>query len=284
MAGCARCDMMVTVTDASVSFFESLKQTMPRPTSDIWQYFSTVPSDTKVKKAKCSFCGHEQSSGVTRLAQHLIDKCQAIPHNLRDELRNKTDVKGKGTTGAPYQVHDAGGIEDALAMLAGSPHHGLSSVPSSTLHHPFTSSTSTQATPQQRFTVPSPSANPRMSTISAPMDRSDQTTMDWHLARAFYAAGIPFSAIEHPLLIEFFKRLRPGYTLPCKSRLQQHLLKTEHWDLLEYEEQKPDLMLENSGRRNDSRVGGASHGSSNGTGPGVAVSESEVDMDPTAIH
>ncbi|RUS14637.1 hypothetical protein BC937DRAFT_93520 [Endogone sp. FLAS-F59071] len=263
---------------------------MPRPTSDIWQYFTTVPSETKVKKAKCSFCGHEQSSGVTRLAQHLIEKCQAIPHNLRDELRTKADVKGKpvpGSSSAPYQVHDATGIEDPFAMLASSTHHHvLSSVPSSTLHHHFAGQAPTpQPAPQQRFAVQPSSASQAMSALSAPLDPQDQATMDWHLARAFYAAEIPFSAIEHPHFVDFFKRLRPGYVVPRKRRLQQFLLKTEHWDLLEFEVQKPDLMLDSGngrGKGGVGRVGGAGHGSAN-AGPTGAVSENDVDMDATGL-
>lgn len=268
---------------------------MPRPTSDIWQYFSTVPSDTKVKKAKCSFCGHEQSSGVTRLAQHLIDKCQAIPHNLRDDLRAKQDVKGKGpaaSVGAPYQVHDTGGIEDAFAMLAGPPHHGLSSVPSSTLHQHFAgpaapaAAAPPQPTQQQhRFSVPAPAGNTSLPGISAPLDPQDQATMDWHLARAFYAAEIPFSAVENPHFVDFFKRLRPGYVIPRKRRLQQFLLKTEHWDILEYEIQKPDLMLENGGGRAKNGVGrvNGTHGQSNGTSAGGNRPENDVDLDSAGL-
>ncbi|RUP32787.1 hypothetical protein BC936DRAFT_138578 [Jimgerdemannia flammicorona] len=210
-------------------FFTKEPATMPRPSSDIWQYFTIVPSETKVKKAKCNFCGHEQSSGVTRLANHLTEKCQSLPPELRTELRSKTDLN-KTKSG-----HDSGGLEDALAILDGSSH-----MSSGSSHNNFAAS----SLATQRFHV-----------APARMDPQDQSTIDRCLARAFFASGISFAAVEHPLVIDVLRRLRPEYVVPRKRRLQQLLLKTEHWDLVEYEIQKPDFIAENGGGEKNGPAG-----------------------------
>ncbi|KAF7730131.1 hypothetical protein EC973_002739 [Apophysomyces ossiformis] len=85
----------------------------------------------------------------------------------------------------------------------------------------------TTTTARQSISIASSSA----SSIERP---PRQAFLDWHLARAMFAADIPFDAIEHPLFIDFLKRLQPEYVPPKKSRLQQFLLKEQHWDLIKW--------------------------------------------------
>ncbi|KAI8077185.1 hypothetical protein BDF21DRAFT_422274 [Thamnidium elegans] len=66
--------------------------------------------------------------------------------------------------------------------------------------------------------------------------------LDCQLARALFSAKIPFESIEDPHFIDFLKRLQPNYTVPKKRRLQQFLLKEQHWDLIPWDNEA-DLLL-----------------------------------------
>jgi len=63
-------------------------------------------------------------------------------------------------------------------------------------------------------------------------DSTVQTSLDWQLARALFAADVSLRAVENPLFIQFLGRLNPNYKVPTWRQLQQLLLKREHWDLL----------------------------------------------------
>ncbi|KAI9486150.1 MAG: hypothetical protein EXX96DRAFT_547834 [Benjaminiella poitrasii] len=69
---------------------------MPRPLSDSWQYFELLsPDNGRNRKARCTFCGHEQAAGITRLHQHLLYRCSKISADIRDQLRQKQEDRSK---------------------------------------------------------------------------------------------------------------------------------------------------------------------------------------------
>ncbi|KAI7904793.1 uncharacterized protein BX663DRAFT_503548 [Cokeromyces recurvatus] len=70
-----------------------------------------------------------------------------------------------------------------------------------------------------------------------------QAMLDWQLARALFSANIPFESIEHPLMIDFFKRLQPNYVVPKGKRLLQYLLKEQHWDLIQWDDNRQQQRL-----------------------------------------
>ncbi|KAI8987314.1 hypothetical protein BDF20DRAFT_849393 [Mycotypha africana] len=79
---------------------------MPRPLSDSWQYFELLPPDNgRSRKARCTFCGHEQAAGITRLHQHLLYRCSRIPADIRDQLRQKQEDRNRDAS-PPHNSHN----------------------------------------------------------------------------------------------------------------------------------------------------------------------------------
>lgn len=256
---------------------------MPRPQSDIWQYFTVHEGpEGQGRKARCSFCGHQQACGITRLHQHLLRKCPRIPIDLRNNLQQREDARGRvvvsaatmanltavqrqalersdrsasatAAAAAAAAAHDIGysmEIDRALSTLAA---HGISplqptpydALPASNLLQ------QQQARSPFRFDAPSPTlqyapANSNsailatttaappgsMTTNTSSQQARTQSMLDWHLARALFSANIPFTVVDNPHMAEFLRRMRPGYVVPRPQRLQQYLLKEQHWDLI----------------------------------------------------
>ncbi|KAG0174257.1 hypothetical protein DFQ28_002904 [Apophysomyces sp. BC1034] len=200
---------------------------MPRPQSEIWQYFS-VHDNSKGKgaKARCSYCGHEQACGITRLHRHLLRKCPNIPTNLRDELRQKEEGRSNA------QLNIAMNAANAASNDLDNPFDCTIGSLQTSVHSYDQTSASQQQKEDMSHAVPLPAR-------TATERPQAQAFLDWHLSRAMFAANIPFEAIENPLFVDFLKRLQPNYVPPKKSRLQQFLLKEQHWDLINWNDADP---------------------------------------------
>lgn len=227
---------------------------MPRPQSDTWRYFTIIEGpDGKGRKASCSYCGHQQACGVTRLHQHLLKKCPNIPPSLRAELRQREESRARSSPPQQQANHDSNNnekypamdIDRALSTLAA---HGIS--------------TSRQQQQQQETTTQpidsnSTSSSTTTSSIMASgqqQQQQEQAMLDWLLARALFSANIPFNAVEDQHMISFLKRMRPGYVVPKAYKLQQHLLKEQHWDLIECDKSDPTTIRPCSPTRNTTPV------------------------------
>lgn len=51
------------------------------------------------------------------------------------------------------------------------------------------------------------------------------------MAKAIFISGIPLSSVEHPLWIEFFKKVRPSYNLPSRFRLASTYLDSQYSEM-----------------------------------------------------
>lgn len=184
---------------------------MPRPPSDIWNHFTTYDDpSSRVKRARCHYCDHQQACSITRLQKHLSRSCPNVPDVVRQEITSRS--LGRLKTMAPFVTYDTNpptDLDDALQVLARASYN----LPS------------TSATAAARGVTGSlPTAGKFDSTV--------QTSLDWQLARALFAADVSLRAVENPLFIQFLGRLNPNYKVPTWRQLQQLLLKREHWDLL----------------------------------------------------
>ncbi|CAB4484275.1 unnamed protein product [Rhizophagus irregularis] len=56
------------------------------------------------------------------------------------------------------------------------------------------------------------------------MSEEEQENLEFQLAQALYSAGVPFSFVDNPLVIQFFQCLRPSFKLPNRKRLADELL------------------------------------------------------------
>ncbi|KAG2201704.1 hypothetical protein INT46_004333 [Mucor plumbeus] len=233
---------------------------MPRPLSDSWQYFELLSSDNgKSKKARCSFCNHIQSASITRLHQHLLYRCSRISSKTRDQLRQKQDDRGNDSpaqnrnellqpqSSSNVNYHFNSALENTLdpsSSASLNPHSNYfdaalsptGSTNFSTVNHiAFTSSNDNMNQHNQQQHRHHHHTNQQQQNQHQQPDRS-QAMLDWHLARALFSANISFDKIENPHIVEFFKCLQPNYIVPKAGRLQQFLLKEQHWDLIQWSE------------------------------------------------
>ncbi|KAI8377895.1 uncharacterized protein BYT42DRAFT_572098 [Radiomyces spectabilis] len=198
---------------------------MPRPKSDLWQYFirSTNRGD---RRSRCRFCGLTMAAGITRLQKHLLTKCSDIPAALVEEIRRK-QARLRRPPPPPLQSSSSSTTRPSPRPNSNvSTHRGRDVLPA------VASSSSAPMRIQ-----PTVSAHPPLNTQSSPV--TSNSTLDERLARALFAADIPFKAMEHPLMVDFLKSLRPDYQVPSRRQLQQYLLKENHWDLIDMTEESP---------------------------------------------
>jgi len=184
---------------------------MPRPPSDIWHHFTTYDDpSSRVKRARCHYCDHQQACSITRLQKHLSRTCPNVPDVVRQEITSRSLSRLKTVT--PFVTYDADPPTDLDAAL--------------------------QVLARASYNLPSTSVAAATRGVAGSfsttgkLDSSIQTSLDWQLARALYAADVSLKAVEHPLFIQFLTRLNPNYKPPKWRQLQQYLLKREHWDLL----------------------------------------------------
>jgi hypothetical protein len=55
---------------------------MPRPNGLIWKYF-TPHRKGKYKSGVCKFCGDAYITNATRMRNHITNKCQKVPDNVK---------------------------------------------------------------------------------------------------------------------------------------------------------------------------------------------------------
>jgi hypothetical protein len=60
-----------------------------------------------------------------------------------------------------------------------------------------------------------------------PLPVSEQNALDQAVLKAWVIAGIPFSVIENPFIIDLFMRLNPAYIPPSRTTLSGRILKEE---------------------------------------------------------
>ncbi|KAI9357758.1 hypothetical protein BD770DRAFT_427518 [Pilaira anomala] len=223
---------------------------MPRPLSDSWQYFELLsPDNSRNRKAKCNFCGHKQAAGITRLHQHLLYRCSRISPDLRDQLRQKHEDQGRESPPKGNSVLSHHLPQNSLdyqydSTLQNTLQNSNSNVsnnnqqqsPSHINPHPtyFEAATALSPTATANFSTAFPPTT-TTTTNNNTLGQQQQVMLDCQLARALFSANIPFESIENPHFVDFLKRLQPNYTVPKKRRLQQFLLKEQHWDLIPWD-------------------------------------------------
>lgn len=60
-----------------------------------------------------------------------------------------------------------------------------------------------------------------------------QETLNQTLAKAVFISGSPLAMVEHPLWVDFFKKLRPSYKLPSRFRMATTYLEAQYTEMKE---------------------------------------------------
>jgi Protein of unknown function (DUF 659)/hAT family C-terminal dimerisation region len=100
---------------------------------------------------------------------------------------------------------------------------------------PSNAKSPTQDTTTPNITNPSPNTTKvkrptkrtKLSTIDSFVDcvsEEEQETLEFLLAQALFSAGVPFSFVENPYVIQFFNYLRPSFKLPNRRKIADELL------------------------------------------------------------
>lgn len=58
-----------------------------------------------------------------------------------------------------------------------------------------------------------------------------QERLNQYLAKAIFVSGSPLALVEHPLWIDFFKKIRPSYVLPSRYRLASTYLDAQYTEM-----------------------------------------------------
>uniref|UniRef100_A0A6P7H081 Uncharacterized protein LOC114349221 n=1 Tax=Diabrotica virgifera virgifera TaxID=50390 RepID=A0A6P7H081_DIAVI len=67
------------------------------------------------------------------------------------------------------------------------------------------------------------------------MSAQENSNLNQSLAKAIFISGSPLSLVEHPIWIDFFKKLKPSYKFPTRKCVSTTLLDKE------YKQMKADL-------------------------------------------
>ncbi|CAG8785225.1 14638_t:CDS:2 [Cetraspora pellucida] len=60
--------------------------------------------------------------------------------------------------------------------------------------------------------------------ISIPYISTKQESLEYILAQALFATGVPFSFLDNPYVIKFFQHIRPAFKLPNQKKLADELI------------------------------------------------------------
>ncbi|CAG8465618.1 3017_t:CDS:1, partial [Funneliformis caledonium] len=63
------------------------------------------------------------------------------------------------------------------------------------------------------------------------MKEEEQESLEFLLAQALYSAGVPFTFVDNPFVIQFFKYLRPSFKLPNRKKIANELLDEVYEDV-----------------------------------------------------
>ncbi|CAG2120466.1 unnamed protein product, partial [Medioppia subpectinata] len=89
------------------SFLNNTKSTEPIKTrlSNIWNHYDNCNDSEGKETYKCQYCGQLYATrNATKFRQHLVDRCERIPENIRQELTLETMESSRTWTQAKVPV------------------------------------------------------------------------------------------------------------------------------------------------------------------------------------
>jgi hypothetical protein len=224
---------------------------MPKGKTDIWNHFSLHKSTKcRDKCAFCNFCNQSFKVNATRMRKHLVRDCNKCPKVIKvlyadqvacSSFKLKSDVvdrKPSTSTSQSNSEFPAVEVNNIIDINEDSIPSTSSMVPISVsgtrVHNQRTQNTELVVSEPQPADVTS-SADMKIKTImqrrqvtlysfADTMSTSDQNELDVCFAKAVYATASPLSMAENQHWLEFFKKLRPSWTVPSRYEMSNRLL------------------------------------------------------------
>ncbi|CAB4460063.1 unnamed protein product [Rhizophagus irregularis] len=171
---------------------------MTKKKGPVWKHW-TVITQNQVENSKsnshfsvqCNYCTKIFDRAVpSRMQVHLDNECSGVPDNAKSAKQN------------------VGSQDSILKTTQSLPNIVLNSIPTDTLTNRPVKRIKTQ----------------KIENFIDRMSEEEQENLEFQLAQALYSAGVPFSFVDNPLVIQFFQCLRPSFKLPNRKGLADELL------------------------------------------------------------
>jgi len=193
---------------------------MVRQLSDLWVHvLEKHQTNQQTQAVTCVYCGTKYTAaGASTIARHLKG-CKRLPDDVRDEIGLPTPESSRSSRPSKRQRLSTEEPPESLAESA-SAMSQRSSVRATTSVSRVSATSETASTSSSN----SKGKSRKIETWFDTINREEEKDLDEAVARAWYVAGLPFSAIDNTFVRAVFKKLRPAYEPPTRKRLAGSLL------------------------------------------------------------
>ncbi|XP_065318646.1 uncharacterized protein LOC135926645 [Gordionus sp. m RMFG-2023] len=198
---------------------------MVKPKHHVWKHFQEV-RDGKSVKAVCKFCKMSYITHVDRMVKHLLSSCTMCPVIIKEKFysNSKISTSTKNITNVICNTSKSKSNEE-LGEISENDYqmNNILSCDSGEFDSIISNQSTSKAIKYKS-----------QSCITGFIDRinpKEKNELDQLFAKAVYASNLPFHITENPYIQEFFKKIRPIYTLPRRRQLAGYLLDKASGDM-----------------------------------------------------
>lgn len=147
-----------------------------RPFDPVWQFFTKVDNDTKVK---CVGCGTSVSAKIERLKNHRARCVSTNEAEIEDVTMQQHLLPSTAAAAAAGCSSIEVGDPDGQAAKRKSDSDAM-------------------VNPHEQSTKKGKLQQPQINNFGVTTDRKTQDQLDEQVARFFFSCNIPFAVVEHP--------------------------------------------------------------------------------------
>lgn len=170
----------------------------------VWKHWTVKQTEnTNNNKShpsvQCNYCPKVFDRAVPlRMQNHLDKECLGAPDDAKSKQNVNSQVNTTSTTQTP-------------TIAPNTTHTDTPDIPDTPMMN----------RPVKRIKITKTS---KIENFADRMSEEEQKDLEFLLAQALFSAGIPFAFVDNPLVIQFFKCLRPSFKLPNRRKLADDLL------------------------------------------------------------
>ncbi|XP_065315317.1 uncharacterized protein LOC135924197 [Gordionus sp. m RMFG-2023] len=198
---------------------------MVKPKHHVWKHFQEV-RDGKSVKAVCKFCKMSYITHVDRMVKHLLSSCTMCPVIIKEKFYSNSKISTSTKNITNVICNTSKSISNEELGEISENDYQMNNILSCDSGE-FDSLISNQST-SKAIKYKSQSC------ITGFIDRinpKEKNELDQLFAKAVYASNLLFHITENPYIQEFFKKIRPIYTLPRRRQLAGYLLDKASGDM-----------------------------------------------------